>query len=179
MKDAIRSSTTDAMVQRYELVLPQTEVRFRTRHVLGLFDVTGSIRVRSGFATVNPRDGSLLTVEAVLDMQSFASASHSRDRMVASPRFLDSDAHPDATYRSSSVQRGQDGWLVDGDLTVKGMTAAVELQVQSFEGPGLGDSPRMTASAIVDRTRFGITVPSAMVARNLLISIDTRAVRTI
>lgn len=165
--------TTPGATRRYQLVPQQTAVRFRTRHVLGLLAVTGSVGLLQGWASVDPEDGSLLAVEAVLDMAGFDSGSAARDRVVASPRFLDSAAHPQATYRSTGVERRGDGWLVHGELTVKGTSAPLDLEIARPDGPG-GRIERVVATAVVDRTRYPITVPAAMAARLLRITVDAR-----
>lgn len=167
------TTTTHHLMEHYALVPGETAVTFRTRHVFGLLAVTGSLRLVRGSATVDPRDRSLVAVEAVLDARSFASASTARDRVVASPRFLDSTAHPEATYRSSGVERRDGGWLVRGELTVRGVAAPVDLLVAHRAGADGGE--HVTATAVVDRTRHGISVPAAMAATELHVSIDARA----
>ncbi len=170
----INSSATSGTTQRYRLVPQLTSVRVQTRHVLGLLGVTGSVQLVGGSAVVDG-DGALLAVEAVLDMSSFASGSTARDRVVASPRFLDSGAQPHATYRSTDVQRRDGGWLVHGELTVKGTSAPLDLRVEHpRETGGTGGPERVLATAVVDRTRYPITVPTAMAARRLRIAVDAR-----
>ena len=48
-----------------------------------------------------------------------------------SPEFFDAERHPTATFRSDRIVReGEDGVVVTGELTIKGITNAVELRGQ-------------------------------------------------
>src|SRR6476660_7040168 len=44
-----------------------------------------------------------------------------------SPDFFDAERHPELTFTSSSINRAGDRVTIDGDLTIKGHTEAVEL----------------------------------------------------
>lgn len=44
-------------------------------------------------------------------------------------RVLDSGPYPDISFRSTSIQRATDGWLVKGDLSLHGQTHSVTVAV--------------------------------------------------
>ncbi len=172
LQDPVHTSTTsipDGGVVNFRLSPEHTTVTFTTRHLFGLGAVNGSVKMIGGRVAL---DGDrLVLLEAELDMASFSSASKKRDQVVASTKFLDSEANPVATYRGTKAERTSDGVVVRGVLTVKGIASPVDLRVTLFEvAPGA----TAQAKATVDRFDFGITVPTALASRNLQVSISTR-----
>ena len=161
-----RSTTDTSSTRQYHLVPPATTVRFTTRHLFGMAAVTGSVRVLEGSATTAGED--LVSIAAVLDAASFESSSRARDKVVTSATLLDVATHPHLTYRSTEVERRAGGWLVHGQLTVKGVTAAVDLLVDRPQTTG--DGP-VHATARVNRFDHGITLPTAFLARYLEIDV--------
>lgn len=74
------------------------------------------------------------SLEVTIETASISTQSAARDEDLRSARFLDTDAHPTMTYRSTGVvERPRGEWHVLGDLTVRGVTNAVPLTVR-FEG---------------------------------------------
>ena len=77
-----------------------------------------------------------------------------------SPEFFDAERHPELRFESSDIRRGEgDEVVVDGELTIKGITKAVEAR-GTLEGPAVtfGDVNKvgLTLEAIIDRTEFGL-----------------------
>ena len=75
-------------------------------------------------------------------------------------RFLDIQAHPTMTYRSTGVRHSEDGFDVDGELTLHGVTRQVPLAlvVNGFTGdPFGGTRAGFSATAAIDRKDFAIT----------------------
>lgn len=77
-----------------------------------------------------------------------------------SPDFFDTERYPEITFRSTSIRRGEgDEVVIDGDLTIKGTTKAVEARgtltepVEHFAG---GERVGVHLETIVDRTAFGL-----------------------
>jgi len=51
------------------------------------------------------------------------------------PKVLDSEKYPEIRFRSTRVDRlGEDKWVVHGDLTVRGQTRPVKVQVEGQNG---------------------------------------------
>lgn len=75
------------------------------------------------------------------------------------PDFFDTERHPDITF-SSTLVRAEDGALVvDGELTIKGHTRAIEARGTITEPHvTLGDVEKvgLELEAIVDRTEYGL-----------------------
>ena len=76
-----------------------------------------------------------------------------------SPDFFDTERYPELSFRSRSV-RGEGGELVlDGELTIKGQTHAVEAR-GSLTGPAetLGGAVKIGVQleAVIDRSQFGL-----------------------
>lgn len=83
-----------------------------------------------------------------------------RDAHLRSADFLDVESHPTLEYRSTSVTPGAGGrWHVDGDLTIRGETRPVPLDVE-FAGiaadPFGNDKAFFSAAAEIDREDFGL-----------------------
>ena len=123
-----------------------TVVGATARHLM-VSKVRGKFTEVSGTITVaeNPLDSA---VEVAIKAASIDTGVADRDTHLRSADFLDVDTYPELTFRSTRVAKveGNDFWLV-GDLTIRGVTREVELEV-TFEG--VAKSPwgqRSSASA--------------------------------
>jgi polyisoprenoid-binding protein YceI len=88
-----------------------------------------------------------------------------RDEHLRSADFLDSERFPVLEFRSSAVDASDERWKVSGDLTVRGVTRPVVLDVE-FDGAAIdpwGNSKvAFSASTEVNREDFGLTWNAAL-----------------
>lgn len=135
-----------------------TFVSFAAQHL-----VVGRVRGRfervAGTVTIAEKltDSSL---DVTVETASITTLLGIRDEDLRSGRFLDCDAHPTMSYRSTSIiERPRGEWRVLGDLTVRGVTKPVALAVRF--GGSITDSqgkPRaaFTATGTLTRSEFGV-----------------------
>lgn len=140
-----------------------SEVGFSVRHMM-------VSKVRGKFTKF---DGEIVTGEDVLgssvtaeiDLASIETGADQRDAHLRSPDFFDTDNHPLMTYRSAGIRRDGDDYIVDGELTLKGVTKSVPLAlvVNGF-GPDAygGTRAGFTATAEINRQDFGVSWNAAM-----------------
>jgi polyisoprenoid-binding protein YceI len=77
-----------------------------------------------------------------------------------SPEFFDAERNPEITFAARDVHGGDEEVVVEGDLTVKGITRAVEAR-GSISGPvqvspGGGQRIGIDLETVVDRHDFGL-----------------------
>ena len=112
-----------------------------------------------------------------------------RDAHLRSADFLDTEQFPTLTYSGNRVRAGGGGrWTVDGELTVRGVTRPVPLEVV-FEGgvtdPWGNERAVFSATAEIDREDFGLTWNQALesggvlVGKKVVIEIEAEAVRQV
>jgi len=152
-----------------------TDLAFTGRHFMvtkirGRFtDVRGAIRVAEEMADS--------TVDVTIRMASVESGNATRDDHLRSEELFDVARFPEATFRSVSVAWTGTRGVVEGDLTIHGVTRRVPLRV-SFEGyvrdPWGGDRAVFSASTQVNREDFGVSWNVALEAGGVLVSKDIR-----
>jgi polyisoprenoid-binding protein YceI len=115
-------------------------------------------RFEGSFVTApDPLDSS---ARATVDMTSIDTNNPTRDDDLRSSNFFEVDQHPQMTYQSTGVRMEGEDFLLDGDLTVHGVTRQVPLRV---EVNGFGADPYgnqrsgYTATGTVNRSDFGLT----------------------
>ncbi len=108
----------------YELDRNHSTVQFAVRHVqVSMF--------RASFADIDAQlvaqdDAIALEGRALVESISIVEPADFRDHVVRSADFFDADAHPAITFRSTSVQLGDDGSAsVSGELTIRGVSRSV------------------------------------------------------
>lgn len=154
---------------------------------LGMGRIHGRLRRFSGQVQIaDPLENS--SVEVVIDPDAVQTDDDTRDGHLRSPDFLDVGVHPEIRYKSDGLRRTDPThWVVDGVLTLKGVSAAVPLQVEYL---GTGPDPwggvrtAFTATAEVSRDAFEMSWNQSVLAglltvgRTLRIDIDIEAVRS-
>ena len=158
----------------YALDVSHSQVGFAVRHLMvsktrGRFsDFAGVIEIAE-----NPLESS---VDVTIETSSVDTRDEQRDGHLRSGDFFDVEAWPTMTYQSRSVREaGKGQYIVDGDLTIKGVTRSVPLEL-SFEGG-------FSAKAELDREAFGLTWNQALetggvvVGKKVSIEIEAEAIR--
>ena len=158
---------------RYRLDPSHTVVAFRTRHLFGLGAVSGTMAVTGGEITIDPAVPRA-SVTATISAASFRTGNRARDRD-ARARFLHTGQYPDITFQARTLSRAEDGWVLAGELEVRGVSRPVTLVIESVEAAGAGF--RAQAAARIDRYAFGVTAAKGMAARYLDISLTAVALR--
>jgi polyisoprenoid-binding protein YceI len=138
-------------------------VSFVVRHMMvskirGQFDAfSGTIEIAD-----NPAESS---VTAEIDLRSIDTNNAQRDDDIRSARFFDVENYPTMTYRSTGVRQHGDIWMVDGELTLHGVTRPVQLAVE-FNGVGPdpwgGTRAGFSAMTEINRRDFGIDTTMPM-----------------
>ncbi|WP_263985144.1 YceI family protein [Streptomyces sp. HPF1205] len=81
-------------------------------------------------------EGAPRSVTATLDADGFSTGHPKRDTHVRSKDFLHAQAHPHLTFRSTAVVPREPGtWLVEGHMTLRGVTSGVHL-TSGWSGTG-------------------------------------------
>jgi polyisoprenoid-binding protein YceI len=141
----------------WKLDAVHSDVAFSVRHMM-------VSKVRGRFATVDAtivtaEDISQSSVTAEIDLSSINTSNEQRDGHLRSADFFDIETHPKLTYQSTSVTQHGDDWLVNGDLTLHGVTKPVALKVElnGFTAdPYGGQRAGFSATAEISRGDFGI-----------------------
>ena len=113
-----------------------SEVTFSVRHMM-ISKVRGSFGVKSATITApaNPLDVSLT---ASVDVASIDTGDEGRDNHLRSADFFDVATFPTIDFVSTGVRADGGDFLVDGDLTIRGVTKPVTFEV---EFGGFGTDP--------------------------------------
>lgn len=151
-------------------------------------NVKGEFTRVKGSAEFDPSKPDASHVEVIIDATSINTREPQRDTHLKSADFLDVEKYPEITFRSNSVvPAGNDSYEVVGDLTIRGVTRPVALNVEAVT-PEVKDPwgfLRRGASAHtkIERKDFGLTWNAAletggiMVGDDVDITIDAELVR--
>ncbi len=160
-----------------------SDVSFSVRHMM-VSKVRGRFNNVSG-RLVTAADLLDSSVTADIDVNSFDTGNAQRDEHVRSADFLHAAQYPTMTYRSTGIRRDGDDLVVDGELTLHGITRRVPL---TLEVTGFGPDPyggtRMGVSATtkISRKDFGIDTDlpldggGVVIGETVQISLDIQAV---
>ncbi|MDA8323889.1 MAG: YceI family protein [Actinomycetota bacterium] len=148
-----------------------SEVGFTVRHMM-VSKVRGKFTAFSGeIVTAENILGSSVTAE--IELSSIDTGSEQRDGHIRSADFFDVENHPKMTYKSSGIRAEGDHYVVDGDLTLKGVTKSVPLtlEVNGF-GPDAygGTRAGFTATGEINRQDFGVSWSAAMETGGVVVS---------
>jgi polyisoprenoid-binding protein YceI len=98
-------------------------------------------------------------VTANIELASIDTNNPQRDDDLRSANFFETDTYPTMTFRSTSIRHSEDGFDVDGELTLHGVTRPVTLalDVNGFtRDPYGGTRAGFSATTELDRGDFGI-----------------------
>jgi polyisoprenoid-binding protein YceI len=135
-----------------------SEVSFVVRHMMvskvrGRFDkFEGTI-----VTAPNPLES---TVTATIDLSSVNTGEPNRDNHIRSGDFFDVEKHPNMTFRSTGARPAGEGFVLEGELTIRGTTRPVELQLElNGFGPDAYGGTRVGFTAIgeISRDDFGVS----------------------
>src|SRR5215204_406627 len=117
------------------------------------------------------------SVEVTMQAATLDTRSEQRDAHLRSPDFLDVEAYPEVTFRSTGLSGTKDEFQLTGDLTIRGVTRPITLDV-TFEGEGKdpwgGTRASFSAKGKFDRRDFGLTWNVALETGGILVSNEVK-----
>jgi len=145
---------------RWDFDPAHSSIDFTVRHML-VSKVRGRFTKWSGKLEIDERDVSRSRLEVDIDVASVDTHEPQRDAHLRSPDFFAVDQHPRMTFVSTRVEPKGDRLLVTGDLTIRGTTREVVLDVERggvvARDPWGKKRAGFTATATIDRKEFGVT----------------------
>lgn len=154
----------------YAIDASHSQAGFVVRHLM-VSKVRGAFTGVSGTVTVADEvTGSSLEVE--IDPASIDTRDAGRDEHLRSADFFGTDEHPTITYRSTGLRREGGSWLLDGDLTIKGVSRPVTLDVEFLGAAGDpwgGTRLGFSATGELDREDWGLNWNQALETGGVLV----------
>jgi 8-hydroxy-5-deazaflavin:NADPH oxidoreductase len=135
-----------------------SSINFSVRHLM-VSRVRGTLGTFSGDITV--ADEGAASVSAEIAVGSVDTGNDERDAHLKSAAFFDVEQYPTATFTSTGTRSERNGYVLEGDFTLKGISKPISLGLE-FNGinPGMGRGPvaGFQASVVLNRKDFGIDI---------------------
>ena len=140
-----------------------SDVGLVIRHLM-ISNVKGHF-TRFGGRIVTAEDPLKSEVTATIDMTSIDTANAARDEHLRTADFFEVEKYSAMSYRSTGIRPDGDGFLMEGELTLKGVTLPVPLalEVNGFSvdpfapDPAAGARAGFTATGEINRMDFGVS----------------------
>lgn len=162
-----------------------TQAEFAVRHLM-ISTVKGRFAEVQGVVHIDESDLARSSVEVAIGVASIDTREPQRDAHLRSTDFFDAEGHPQITFRSTRVEGAGATFKLIGDLTIRGTTRQVVLDVTA-EGRGPdpwgGERAGFTATTKIKRSDFGLAwnqlleTGGVAVSDDVRISIDAQLVR--
>ena len=136
-----------------------TQVEFAAKH-LGMMTVRGHFAEISANGNIYPDNPEASSVDITIQTASIRTHNENRDNDLRSSNFLEVDKYPMITFKSTKIEQvGQGRYTMTGDLTIKGNTRPVNLDViryGEFTDPNMGHRIGYAAEGQINRDDFGL-----------------------
>ena len=134
-----------------------SEVSFVVRHMM-VSKVRGRFDKFEG-TIVTAEDPLASSVTASVDLSSINTGQEQRDAHIRSADFFEVEKYPEMTFVSTAVKPEEEGFVLEGDLTIKDVTKAVafNLEITGF-GPDAYGGTRCGFSATTQINRHDFHV---------------------
>jgi polyisoprenoid-binding protein YceI len=159
MSSATTTEIPGYVAGRWVIDPSHSEVGFSVRHLM-----VSKVRGRFGRfegEIVTGEDPLSSSVTATVDLSSVDTGDAGRDEHLRSADFFEIESNPTLSYRSTEVRPDGDRFVLDGELTLHGVTRNVPLTVElnGFQATTpFGDSRvGLSARGEIDRRDFGIS----------------------
>jgi len=153
-----------------------TNAQFFVKH-LGISTVQGEFTKVTGSVMLDDQDVTKSSVNVTIDVNSIDTRVQRRDDDLKSEGFFDGAKFPAITFKSTKIEKAGEGNLkVTGDLTIKGVTKSVTLDVTGPTAPisAMGSQRRgFSATTKINRNDFGVSKdPVPMIGDEITILLD-------
>jgi polyisoprenoid-binding protein YceI len=142
-------------------------IEFAIRY-LGVATVKGRATEVNGTIT----GGDESRIEGVVPVSGLTTFDETRDGHVQSPDFFDAERFPELRFAATSIARADDDLVVEGDLTMKGVTKPVILKGKLYgptTDPWGNERIGLDLEGTVDRNEFGISWNAPLPAGGFLL----------
>ena len=169
----------------YQIDKAHTVIGFSIRHnEISL--VSGRFKDFTGMIHYDAKDVTRSSVEFKAKVESIDTGVEARDKHLRTADFFEVEKYPEMTFKSTSVARKGKGYILNGDLTLKGITKQIALP---FTITGAIKDARgntrigIAAQTIIDRRDYGITWGQALpgggfnVAHDVMIDLQLEALQ--
>ena len=166
-----------ATLTKWVLDPMHSEVHFKVKHLV-ISTVTGSFKSFEGDLETENDDFTDANINFSLDVNSIDTNQEQRDGHLKSAEFFDAENFPKITFKSTSFKKTDgDEYELKGDLTIKGVTNPVTLNVE--HGGSAGDFYGNTKAGFeisgkINRKDFGLTWDGVTEAGSVVLGSDIK-----
>ena len=168
-----RTSTKGFHTMAWDIDTTHSSIEFTAKHMM-VSNVKGRFTSFSGDAHLDEANPANSRVDVTIDLASLTTGAEGRDNHLRSADFFDVEHFPTATFHSTKVEPiGEDHLRVTGDLTIRGITKPVTLdvtvegKVKDMQGK---DRYGFTATTSFSRKEFGLEWNVALESGGWLVS---------
>jgi len=161
---------------RWQVDPKHSSAQFAVTHLM-ISTVRGEFHQINGTVVVDDADISKSYVNVTIDATTVDTREPDRDKHLMSPDFFDVAKYPSMTFKSTKVEsNGPDKLKVTGDLTIRGVTKQVVLDVTAPKPPikdpwGL-QRTAVSGSTKINRQDFGVAWNKALDAGGVVVGDD-------
>ncbi len=153
-------------------------IGFKVKHS-GLIEVPGFFRDFTGTVNFDAKDISKSTVEFTAKTTSVDTGVAGRDNHLRTKDFFEVETYPDITFKSTKVAKKGKGWMVTGDLTMKGVTKSITFpfEISGWLAPDERSGGKMgiTAETELNRREYGVNYPNTVVSDQIKVVLQIEA----
>lgn len=162
---------------KWNLDAAHSEIGFKVKHMM-ITNVSGSFAKFDVKAESEGDDFTAATIDFAAEVDSISTGNADRDNHLRSGDFFDASTYPSLKFRSTRiVKKDDENFLVHGDLTIRGVTKPVKLDV---EYGGIGKDPwgnekaGFTISGKINRMDFDLKWNAALETGGVLVSEEVK-----
>jgi polyisoprenoid-binding protein YceI len=155
----------------WDFDLSHSSVNFHVRHLM-VSKVHGRFTAWSGTLELDDADLAKSRLDVTIDAASVDTKEPKRDDHLRSADFFEVEKFPHLTFKSTKIEKTEDGYRMSGDLTIRGITKSVTLDVEGGEvvkDPWGGTRTGFSAKTTLSRKDFGLTWNVALEAGGFVV----------
>jgi polyisoprenoid-binding protein YceI len=154
-----------------------SELGFKIKHLM-ISNVSGSLKNFEAEAEMDEADFSSAKINLSAEMASLTTNNEQRDNHLRTSDFFEVEKYPELKFRSARIEKiNNDNYVLYGDLTLKGVTKPVKLNVE-YNGltkdPWGGERAGFLIIGKINRSEWGVNFNGVLETGGVMLSEEVR-----
>ncbi len=154
-----------------------SEIEFKVRHLM-ISNVTGSFRSFEGEVETDGDDFSNAKISFSAKVDSITTGNEQRDGHLKTGDFFELEKYPEVLFTAQGLKKkSDDEYEMEGDLTIRGVTKKVKLNVESggiVKDPWGQTKAGFSVKGKINRKDFGLNWGAVTEAGGVVVSDEVR-----